>query len=275
MAVDDSTGTDDRSRADDSAGTVSDPVLETRDLTRQFGQLTAVDDVSLSIDRGEFRSVIGPNGAGKTTLFNLISGALAPTSGAVLFDGEDVSDLPPHERVRRGIGRSFQITNVFPGLSVRENVRLAAQGVAREGLSPTDRLFRNADTFPDLNERTDEVLDRIDLADRADTQAAALAYGDRRQLEIGLVLATDPAVVLLDEPTAGMGAEGTSETMALIEEVLADRTLVLIEHDVDLVLDISDRITVLDRGAELVTGDPETVASDTDVQEAYLGGEVL
>jgi branched-chain amino acid transport system ATP-binding protein len=273
MAVDDSAADGRGARGESDAGDVADPVLETRDLTRRFGQLTAVDDVSLSVARGEFRSVIGPNGAGKTTLFNLITGA--PTSGAVVFDGEDVSDLPPHERVRRGIGRSFQITNVFPGLSVRENVRLAAQGVAREGLSATDRLFRNADTFPDLNERTDEVLDRIDLADRADTQAGALAYGDRRQLEIGLVLATDPAVVLLDEPTAGMGAEGTSETMALIEEVLADRTLVLIEHDVDLVLDISDRITVLDRGAELVTGDPETVASDPDVQEAYLGGEVL
>ncbi|WP_435332737.1 ABC transporter ATP-binding protein [Haloarchaeobius sp. TZWWS8] len=248
-----------------------DVVLETRGLTRRFGELVATDHLDLEVERGEFRSVIGPNGAGKTTLFNLISGALAPSSGAVVFDGEDVSELPPHERVRRGIGRSFQITNVFGALSVRENVRLSAQSVTGQRGLFAD-LFGDKDGFADVNDRTDAVLDRIGLADRGNERAGALSYGDRRTLEIGLVLATDPELVLLDEPTAGMGAEETRATMDLITDVLADRTLLLIEHDIDLVMNVSDRITVLNRGAELATGTPEMVAANDQVQAAYLGG---
>ncbi|WP_458209420.1 ABC transporter ATP-binding protein [Haladaptatus sp. NG-SE-30] len=247
-------------------------VLETNDLSRQFGELVAVDHVNLSVEAGEFRSVIGPNGAGKTTLFNLITGALSPTSGTVVFAGEDVTKLPPHERVRRGIGRSFQITTVFGGLSVRENVRLAAQAIHDESRWVGEHLFRPADSFPAVNDRVEDVLDRIGLAGRADEQSAALAYGDRRRLEIGLVLATDPQVVLLDEPTAGMSVEETRATMELIDDVLADRTLLLIEHDIDLVMNISDRITVLNRGQELATGTPEDVAANDEVQAAYLGG---
>ncbi|WP_458187208.1 ABC transporter ATP-binding protein [Haladaptatus sp. NG-WS-4] len=247
-------------------------VLETQNLTRRFGELVAVDAVNLSVEAGEFRSVIGPNGAGKTTLFNLVTGALAPTSGSVVFAGEDVTSLSPHERVRRGIGRSFQITTVFGGLSVRENVRLAAQSGHDESRWVGERLFRPADSFPAVNERVDDVLGRIELAGRADERAAALAYGDRRRLEIGLVLATDPQVVLLDEPTAGMSVEETRATMELIDDVLADRTLLLIEHDIDLVMNISDRITVLNRGQELATGTPEDVAANDEVQAAYLGG---
>ncbi|WP_227356867.1 ABC transporter ATP-binding protein [Haladaptatus salinisoli] len=246
--------------------------LETEGLTRQFGELVAVDGVNLSVEAGEFRSVIGPNGAGKTTLFNLISGALSPTSGRVVFAGEDVTTLPPHERVRRGIGRSFQITTVFGGLTVRENVRLAAQSVDEESRSLGERLFRPADGFEPVNRRVEDVLSRVGLAGRTDERAAALAYGDRRRLELGLVLATDPRVVLLDEPTAGMSAEETRATMELIDDVLAERTLLLIEHDIDLVMNISDRITVLNRGQELATGTPEAVAADDDVQAAYLGG---
>ncbi|SIR81141.1 amino acid/amide ABC transporter ATP-binding protein 1, HAAT family [Haladaptatus litoreus] len=247
-------------------------LLETENLTRQFGELVATDNVNLAVEAGEFRSVIGPNGAGKTTLFNLITGALFPTSGSVRFMDEEVSNLPPHERVRRGIGRSFQITTVFGGLSVRENVRLSAQAMAGESITAGNRMFRPADSFPEINERVDDVLSQIGLGARADEQAAALAYGDRRRLEIGLVLATDPQVVLLDEPTAGMSVEETQGTMALIDEVLADRTLLLIEHDIDLVMNVSDRITVLNRGKELATGTPQEVAENDEVQKAYLGG---
>ncbi|WP_435157181.1 ABC transporter ATP-binding protein [Haladaptatus sp. DFWS20] len=247
-------------------------LLETENLTRQFGELVATDNVNLTVEAGEFRSVIGPNGAGKTTLFNLISGALSPTSGIIRFAGDDVSNLPPHERVRRGIGRSFQITTVFGGLSVRENVRLSAQSVAGESITAGSRLFRPADSFPEINERVGSVLSQIGLAERADEQAAALAYGDRRRLEIGLVLATDPQVVLLDEPTAGMSVEETRATMELIGDVLSERTLLLIEHDIDLVMNVSDRITVLNRGRELATGTPEEVAANDEVQAAYLGG---
>jgi branched-chain amino acid transport system ATP-binding protein len=245
-------------------------LLETTDLTRRFGNLVATDDVSLAVEAGEFRSVIGPNGAGKTTLFNLISGALFPTSGTVTFAGEDVSRLPPHERVRHGIGRSFQITTVFGGLSVRGNVRLAAQ--SGQTLSPRQRLFHPTDDFPAVEERVEEVLAQIGLIERADELASALAYGDRRRLEIGLVLATDPRVVLLDEPTAGMSVEETRATMELIDDVLADRTVLLIEHDIDLVMNVSDRITVLNRGRELATGTPAQVAANDEVQAAYLGG---
>ncbi|WP_439026408.1 ABC transporter ATP-binding protein [Haloarchaeobius sp. DT45] len=251
-----------------------DPVLETRDLTRRFGELVATDDLSLTVQPGEFRSIIGPNGAGKTTLFNLVSGALYPSEGSIIFQGEDVSQLPPHQRVRRGIGRSFQITNVFGGLSVRENVRLAAQAALRKR-SVTENLFGNKDSFEDLNDRTDDVLARIGLDGRGDERASAMAYGDRRRLEIGLVLATDPTLVMLDEPTAGMSADETRATMELIGDVLADRTVLLIEHDIELVMNASDRITVLNRGAELATGTPEAVAENDEVQQAYLGGGVL
>jgi branched-chain amino acid transport system ATP-binding protein len=261
---------------DTGAGAAADagsvPILETDDLTKQFGSLVAVDEVNLAVEQGEFRSVIGPNGAGKTTLFNLITGALRPTSGTVRFAGEDVTGLASHERVHRGLARSFQITNVFGGLSVEENVRLAAQSVHRDEISSFQELFRRTSRFDSVNDDTAGVLERIGLADQADRRAATLAYGDRRRLEIGLVLATDPKVVLLDEPTAGMSADETRETMELIGDVLSDRTLLLIEHDIDLVMNVSDRVTVLHRGAVLTTGTPREVADDESVQEAYLGG---
>lgn len=251
----------------------SDPLLETEGLVKRFGELTAVDDVSLSIERGEFRSIIGPNGAGKTTLFNLITGAMAPTEGHITFAGEDVTGLAPFERVRRGIGRSFQLTTVFGGLTVRENVRLAAQAPRQSSYSQLDWLLRPTSSFGDVSAAAADVLERVGLAEHAEERAAALAYGDRRRLELGIVLATDPDVVLLDEPTAGLSREATKETMTLIDTALADRTLVLIEHDVDLVMRVSDRVTVLDRGAVLATGTPEEIAADESVQAAYLGGE--
>jgi len=270
------TGAGSTERADGPGAEGHDPdeaVLVTRDLRKEFGSLAAVDGLSIGVPKGEFRSVIGPNGAGKTTFFNLVTGVMAPTAGAVYFEGEEVTGLPPHERVRRGMGRSFQLTTVFGGLTVRENVRLAAQAAHGEGVSPVDWLVRSRDALTDVGRAADEALERVGLADQAEDHAAALSYGDRRRLEIGIVLATDPAFVLLDEPTAGMSREETRETMRLVDEELSDRTLLLIEHDVDLVMDVSDRITVLDRGRELATGTPATIADDESVQAAYLGGE--
>lgn len=260
------------SRSRPVEGDPDEPVLHTVGLTKRFGNLVAVDDVDLAVAPGEFRSLIGPNGAGKTTTFNLLTGALAPSTGRVFLAGQDVTDLAPHERVRRGLGRSFQLTNVFGGLTVHENVRLAAQAAREGGFSARDEFLRRAETFDDVADHTARVLDRSGLADRAGEVADALAYGDRRRLEIAIVLATDPEVVLLDEPTAGMSADETRATMALIDDVLADRTLVLIEHDIDLVMRVSDRVTVLHRGAVLAEGTPEEIAADEGVREAYFGG---
>jgi len=246
--------------------------LQTVNLTKNFGELVAVDQVNLSVESGEFRSVIGPNGAGKTTLFNCITGALQPSEGRVLLNDEDITDSPSHERVRKGIGRSFQITNIFGGLSALENVRLAAQAIPSRELKMRTRLFRQTSKFEDLTAQARDVLDQIGLSEHAETRASTLAYGDQRRLEIGLVLATEPDIVLLDEPTAGMSTEETEATMKLVDEVLADQTLLLIEHDIDLVMDVSDRITVLNQGDVITTGTPEEVASNDEVQEAYLGG---
>ena len=251
---------------------MTDPVLRTRGLTKHFGEMAAVDHVDIAVEAGEFRSVIGPNGAGKTTLFNLITGALAVSEGAVEFRGEDITALSPHERVRRGLGRSFQITNVFGGLSVRENVRLAAQSLFDDSISGRQAMFGDKDGFEDVNRQTDEVLARVGLADRAEELAETLAYGDQRRLELGIVLASDPELVMLDEPTAGMSSEESRSTIDLVEDVLAEKSLMLIEHDIDLVMEISDRITVLTRGQELATGTPEEITANEEVREAYLGG---
>ncbi len=248
------------------------PALRTDGLTKRFDELTAVDGVSLAVPEGEFRSVIGPNGAGKTTLFHLISGAMAPTSGSVSLHEEVITTRSPAERVSRGLARSFQLTTVFDGLSVRENVRLSVQAGAYGELSVRKRLFADPEEIEPIVRRTESVVERVGLEGLATAQASDLAYGDRRRLELGLVLATDPDVVLLDEPTAGMSGEETRETIELIEDVLADRTLLLVEHDIDLVMRISDRITVLNEGSVLATGTPSAIANDDRVQEAYLGG---
>jgi branched-chain amino acid transport system ATP-binding protein len=268
--------TDTRAARPDGGRTAVDAdgtaVLRTRGLTRTFGELVAVDAVDLAVEAGEFRSVIGPNGAGKTTLFDLLSGALAPSAGTIHLRGEDVTARSPAERVRRGLARSFQLTTVFDGLTVRENVRLAAQATTLDDVGPRELLVGDTGGLAGVDARTDDVLARVALADRADERASTLAYGDRRRLEIGLVLAVDPAVVLLDEPTAGMSPEETTATIDLVESVLSDRTLLLVEHDVELVMDVSDRVTVLHRGRVLAEGTPAEVAADDDVREAYLGG---
>ncbi|MFC4437249.1 MULTISPECIES: ABC transporter ATP-binding protein [Natrialbaceae] len=249
-------------------------ILRTEGLVKQFGQFTAIDRIDLTVEQREFRSIIGPNGAGKTTLFNLITGALPITDGSIYFDGEEVSGRSPAERVRLGMGRSFQISNIFGGLTVRENVRLAAQSINRDRYNFLESLFKPTDRYDEMNERTDHVLQQIGLLDVADETASALAYGDKRRLEIGVVLATDPDLVLFDEPTAGMSVEETQGTIELIEDVLVDQTLLLIEHDIELVMELSDRITVLNRGEILAEGTPEEIAENRDVQDAYLGGMV-
>jgi len=266
--------TTDRPSEESDTADEADVLLRTENLVKKFGNFVAIDDASLSIERGEFRSIIGPNGAGKTTLFNLISGALPVTDGSVYLDGEEITDLPPEQRIRRGMGRSFQISNIFGGLSVRENVRLAAQAHHRSEYGFLESLFKSTDRYDAMLGETNRILDQVGLRDVADEKADALPYGDKRRLEIGVVLATDPDLVLFDEPTAGMGPEETQNTIDLIQEVLADKTLILVEHDIELVMELSDTITVLHRGETLAEGTPDEIAGNQDVQEAYLGGVV-
>jgi len=198
---------------------MTETVLQTEGLTKRFGELSAVDHVDLEVEAGEFRRVIGPNGAGKTTTFNLITGALIPTEGTVRFNGEDITTLPPHERVHRGVGRSFHHQRVRRTHRPRERpARRPVRARRRDQLR--EAMFRDKDSFPELTDRTNEILSQIGLRERAEETAQTLAYGDQRRLEIGLVLATDPELVMLDEPTAGMSTEETQDTMDLIDDVL-------------------------------------------------------
>jgi branched-chain amino acid transport system ATP-binding protein len=244
-------------------------ILETRDLRREFGALVAVADVSMQIEAGSLHSIIGPNGAGKTTLFNLVSGTLRPTRGRVLYKGEDITDLPVHRTIHRGIGRSFQITNIFPNLTVHENVRLACQAMGRDSY----RLFRSHRRLGDLFARTEEVLAQVGLLERAFQLARTLPHGDQRKLELGMILAPDPDVLMLDEPTAGMAAEQVPTLIELVQEIqeAGNKTVVLVEHNMNVVMSVSDRITVMHQGALLAEGTPAEIAGDETVQTAYLG----
>ena len=241
-------------------------VLETRDLTRAYGSLLAVNRVSISVRQGELRSIIGPNGAGKTTFFRLISGEVSPSSGRIWFGGRDITGLPQHEVVRLGVAKSYQITNVFPHLSVIENVRVAAQGHAR-----SLDFWSRADRLTEVRDRALALLKTVGLAAKADLLAAHLSHGEKRHLEIGIALAADPTLLLLDEPTAGMSPEETNETMELIRELAVGRTLVLVEHKMKLVMNISERITVLHQGQVLAEGTPEEIRANDLVQRTYLG----
>jgi branched-chain amino acid transport system ATP-binding protein len=241
-------------------------LLETERLTRSFGSLVAVNGVSLVIRRGELRSIIGPNGAGKTTLFRLVSGEMAPSSGRVKFRDADITGLPQHRVCRLGIAKSYQITNIFPHLSVRENVRVAVQGYAR-----SFNFWSRADRIAGCRERAVDILETVGLARRAERLAAHLSHGEKRHLEIGITLASEPVLLLLDEPTAGMSPEETDETMVLIRELARGRTVVLVEHKMKLVMGISDRVTVLHQGQVLADGSPDEIRSNALVQETYLG----
>ena len=241
-------------------------LLRTERLTRAFGSLIAVDRVDVTVHRGELRSIIGPNGAGKTTFFRLISGEMTPTSGRIVFDGRDITGLPQHTVARFGIAKSYQITNVFPHLSVHENVRVAVQGHAR-----AFNFWSRADRLTDVRERAAQLLETVGLGRKAGLLAAHLSHGEKRHLEIGIALAGEPSLLLLDEPTAGMSPEETDETMRLIRELAVGRTVILVEHKMKVVMKISDRITVLHQGQLLAEGTPEEIRANDRVQQTYLG----
>jgi len=241
-------------------------LLRTERLTRAFGSLMAVDRVDVSIRRGELRSIIGPNGAGKTTFFRLISGEMAPTSGRIFFGDREITGLPQHAVARLGVAKSYQITNVFPHLTVHENVRVAVQGHAR-----AFNFWSRADRLTDVSARATLLLETVGLAPKRDGLAAHLSHGEKRHLEIGIALASEPTLLLLDEPTAGMSPEETDETMRLIRELAAGRTVILVEHKMKVVMKISDRITVLHQGQVLAEGSPEEIRANDRVQQTYLG----
>jgi branched-chain amino acid transport system ATP-binding protein len=244
-------------------------MLEVRNVSKNFGSLAAVQNVSLAVAPGELRAIIGPNGAGKTTFFNMISGFFAPSTGAIVFDGQDVTRLPAHRRVALGMARTFQITEIFPELTVRENVRGAAEVAAGQSL----RLWTGRQDAARVEKTIEEMLAQVGLSDKAGRLVGELAHGDQRATEIAMALALRPRLLLLDEPTAGMGDQETYEITGLIRRLHRDSkfTIVLIEHDMRVVFHLADRITVLDQGRMLADGTPDEIAASEAVQAAYLG----
>jgi branched-chain amino acid transport system ATP-binding protein len=244
-------------------------VLETRDLTIRFGGHVAVDHVSCAFQRGTLTAIVGPNGAGKTTYFNLISGQLPASEGEVLLNGEAVTTMPVALRAERGIGRAFQLTNLFPNLSVRENVRLVIQARAKKGFD----LLSMADSHEDMIERAEHVLARMHLLELAAHKVAALSHGDQRKLEVAMLVALEPDVFMFDEPTAGMSVDDVPVILELIHELRGDasKTILLVEHKMDVIRSLADRIIVLHNGALVADGEPAEVMASAIVQEAYLG----
>ena len=248
---------------------MTDAILQLQGLRKAFGATEIICGVDLAIVPGERHALIGPNGAGKSTLFHLISGNLAPSAGQILFQGRPIGGLSPALINRRGLARSFQITNIFPKLSVFENLRLAV--MQRHGVQYT--FWRRVDRLPNVREQTDELLERVRLTARRDTLAGELSYSEQRSLEIAMTLACDPQLILLDEPMAGMSHEETDHTVALIREVTQGRSLMIVEHDMDVVFALADRISVLVYGRVIATGTPAAIRNDAGVREAYLGEE--
>jgi branched-chain amino acid transport system ATP-binding protein len=242
-------------------------LLAIEGLTRSFGALSAVSGISLGMAARERLAIIGPNGAGKTTLFNLITGHLAPSAGRILFDGALITGLPPHAVARRGISRSFQRTSLFPHLSVRENLRLAAAADGRGSYNRFGRVERQRAPL----EKADEIVRAIGLADRLREPAGVLSYGEQRQLEVGVALATAPKLLLLDEPTAGMSPEETERMTRLLEGLPREIGLLIIEHDMDVISSLADRVLVLHYGEVLAEGTFDEVKADPRVYEVYLG----
>ncbi|MBM3568024.1 MAG: ABC transporter ATP-binding protein [Alphaproteobacteria bacterium] len=243
------------------------PAIRLSDLRKNFGATEIIRGVDLEIRQGERHAIIGPNGAGKSTLFNLVTGRLAPTEGRIEFEGQDITAWPPYRIARLGLARSFQVTNIFPRLSVFENLRCAVLWPLRQGYA----FWRMVDTPADVRERTHEVLGKIGLAARAQVPAGLLSYAEQRALEIGIAIAGGARVILLDEPTAGMNRGEAERAVALIREVSAGRTLVMVEHDMSVVFDLADRITVLVYGQVIASGPPAEIRADRAVKEAYLG----
>ena len=243
------------------------PVLELAAVSRRYGSLYAVDDVSLALSQGSRHAVIGPNGAGKSTLFDLISGILKPTRGRIVFAGTDITRRSAHRRTRLGIGRTFQQSSLFDGLTTRENVTLAVQ--QRRGHA--HGLIRPAHTYGDVARRTDELLRLTGLEDVAEMPASSLSHGHGRQLEVALALATEPSLLLMDEPTAGMSRDEAQRFLTIVTALPPSLTIAFVEHDMDVVFGFANEISVLDAGHLIASGAPETIRGSAEVQEAYLG----
>ena len=242
-----------------------DVILRTENLSMRFGGLAALNNVSIAVPRGEIRAVIGPNGAGKSTFFNCLTGVLKPTGGRVVFDGEDIAGLPPHQISQKAIARSYQITNILPGATVLENVRIAVQSRHHSWA-----LFRHHRSYRDVIDRALAVLGSVGLADKEAELAANLSHGEQRNLEIGIALATEPKLLCLDEPTAGMSVSETHATVELIRRIAADLTILIVEHDMEVVMGLARTITVLHYGEVLAEGSPADIQANPRVQEVYL-----
>jgi len=246
---------------------MAEPLLRIDGLTKRFGGVIASDAITLDIERDEFHAVIGPNGAGKTTLIGLLAGEIAPQDGTIWFDGDDITALAVHRRSRLGLARSFQITSLFADFTALDNVALAVQ--AHDGHS--FRFWSNARREAALREPAQAALSRVGLSHRADVRVDRLSHGEQRQLEIAMALATKPRLLLLDEPMAGMGPDESARMLAMLRDIKGTITLLLIEHDVETVFALADRITVLVYGRVIASGDPATIRADAAVREAYLG----
>ena len=241
------------------------PLLQTEDLTVRFGGLTALNRVNFAVERGEVRAIIGPNGAGKSTFFNCLTGVLRPSSGRIRFDGEDVTGASADRISRKGIARSYQITNILPNATALENVRIAAQS-RRHGWS----LFTHYRAYGDIIEKAEAALEAVGLRGKAGELAANLSHGEQRNLEIGIALATEPQLLCLDEPTAGMSAAETHDTMELVRRIAKDLTILIVEHDMQVVMELAQRITVLHYGEILAEGTPAEIQQNPRVLEVYL-----
>jgi branched-chain amino acid transport system ATP-binding protein len=248
---------------------MTSPAIELRGVLKSFGNTSVIRDVNLTVVKGERHALIGPNGAGKTTLFNLISGYTKPTAGRILLKDEIVSGLRPYQINRRGLSRSFQVSNVFPNMSVWENIRCALLWATGHRYA----FWKNIDNLPEVRERTAQILQDINLVSRRDVPAGLLAYAEQRTLEIGITIAGGADVILLDEPTAGMSRAETERAVALIRRLTEGRTLLIIEHDMSVVFGLADRISVLVYGQIIASGTPEEVRGNPKVKEAYLGEE--
>jgi branched-chain amino acid transport system ATP-binding protein len=246
---------------------MAEPILQVRNLTKHFGGVAAVDNVSLEICPGELHAVIGPNGAGKSTLINLLSGELRASSGHVIFQGREIGSLAPDQRSRLGIGRSFQRTNIFPSFTALENCRLASQSREPRPLA----WLRDALSYQSVSSKANQVLAAVELSARAGDLAFALSHGEQRQLEIAMCLATEPRLLLLDEPLAGMGNEESLRMIDLIRQLSVTHAILLVEHDMDAVFQLAQVLTVMVDGRLLASGSPEKIRADREVQAAYLG----
>ncbi|MFT0850420.1 ABC transporter ATP-binding protein [Achromobacter sp. F4_2707] len=251
---------------------MSKPILEIKNLRKSFGGVNAVSGVNLTVKEKETLAIIGPNGAGKTTFYNLLSGRMVPSGGSILLNGQDITGLPPHKVSRMGISRSFQINNIFTDFTVRENVEVALTALHKQ----SRRWYNFASNNRQIQEEAEKILERLALKDLAHQRAGTISYGDKRLLEIAVVLATAPSIVLLDEPTAGMTPEETRKVINLIHNLSStgEYTFLITEHDMEVVFSVADRIMVMHRGSPLVIGEPEEVRQNPEVRVAYLGEEL-